>query len=222
MLGAVLCLSRCEPRTTGQAYRCDGTSVGRGYPPGARSRSRVIDDFEFVSMLRRAGGVRDGSRGGAAPARPAPARAARRASQLHVGSTTRQRADDAAGPAYLRSSTISGMSGRGCPFAASMSARSPPSSGSHAATSTDASKRSSGSARPGELALLPGGTLLARTDMPIGSIAYACGFADLYHFSHRFTERYGVSPTAFRDAGTPLSSVLDQTGVRRLALAVWE
>jgi AraC-like DNA-binding protein len=65
-------------------------------------------------------------------------------------------------------------------------------------------------------------TLLARTDMTIGSIAHACGFADLYHFSHRFTQRYGVSPSAFRDAGTPLSSVVDQPGVRRLALAVWE
>jgi AraC family transcriptional regulator len=29
-------------------------------------------------------------------------------------------------------------------------------------------------------------TLLTRTDMMIGSIAQQCGFADLYHFSHRF------------------------------------
>ncbi|MGH2658798.1 MAG: helix-turn-helix domain-containing protein [Actinomycetota bacterium] len=40
-------------------------------------------------------------------------------------------------------------------------------------------------------------TLLTRTDMTISSIAHQCGFADLYHFSHRFARRYGVPPSVF-------------------------
>lgn len=65
-------------------------------------------------------------------------------------------------------------------------------------------------------------TLLTRTDMTIGSIARQCGFADLYHFSHRFAARYGVHPSAYRDAVNPGSSVLDHPGVRRLAHAIWD
>lgn len=65
-------------------------------------------------------------------------------------------------------------------------------------------------------------TLLLRTDMTIGAIARECGFADLFHFSHRFTRRYGVSPSTYRSVGTANESVLDHPGVRRLALALWE
>lgn len=65
-------------------------------------------------------------------------------------------------------------------------------------------------------------TLLLRTDMTIGAIARECGFADLFHFSHRFSRRYGVSPSAYRSVGTANESVLDRPGVRRLALALWE
>jgi AraC-like DNA-binding protein len=65
-------------------------------------------------------------------------------------------------------------------------------------------------------------TLLIRTDMTIGAIARECGFADLYHFSHRFARRYGEPPSEYRDARTPAVSVLDHAGVRRLALAVWD
>jgi len=63
--------------------------------------------------------------------------------------------------------------------------------------------------------------LLTRTDMPISSIARECGFADLYHFSHRFTLLYGVPPSVYRGAGGPASSALDHAGVRRLANALW-
>jgi AraC family transcriptional regulator len=63
--------------------------------------------------------------------------------------------------------------------------------------------------------------LLTRTDMTVGAIAKQCGFADLYHFSHRFSRRYGVPPSVYRDAGIPTFSVLDDPGVRRLAHAVW-
>jgi AraC-like DNA-binding protein len=65
-------------------------------------------------------------------------------------------------------------------------------------------------------------TLLLRTDMTIGAIARECGFADLFHFSHRFTRRYGVSPSTYRTVGTANESVLEHPGVRRLALALWE
>jgi AraC-like DNA-binding protein len=64
-------------------------------------------------------------------------------------------------------------------------------------------------------------TLLARTDLPVGAVAEACGFADLYHFSHRFTRLYGLPPTAYRAAGGPGATALDHPGVRRLAHAVW-
>ncbi len=64
--------------------------------------------------------------------------------------------------------------------------------------------------------------LLSRTDLPIGTIASACGFADLFHFSHRFTRLHGISPSAYRDNGGPTPSALEHPGVRRLAGALWE
>jgi AraC family transcriptional regulator len=64
--------------------------------------------------------------------------------------------------------------------------------------------------------------LLTRTDLPVGSIAVQTGFADLFHFSHRFAQLYGISPTEYRDAGGPVPSALDHPGVRRLAAALWE
>lgn len=65
-------------------------------------------------------------------------------------------------------------------------------------------------------------TLLVRTDMTISSIARHCDFADLYHFSHRFTRRYGVPPSVFRAEGGLSMSALDHPGARRLAHALWE
>jgi AraC-like DNA-binding protein len=64
-------------------------------------------------------------------------------------------------------------------------------------------------------------TLLTRTDMTIGSIAELCGFADLYHFSHRFTRLHGVPPSVYRRGGGADASMLDQPGTRRLANALW-
>jgi AraC-like DNA-binding protein len=59
------------------------------------------------------------------------------------------------------------------------------------------------------------------SDLTVGSIARHCGFADLYHFSHRFARRYGVPPSVYRDVGAPHPSAMDHPGVRRLAHAVW-
>jgi transcriptional regulator GlxA family with amidase domain len=65
-------------------------------------------------------------------------------------------------------------------------------------------------------------TLLTRTDLSIEAIAHRCGFADASHFSHRFGAIHGVSPRAYRAAGSPSPSVLDHPGVRRLTHAIWE
>jgi AraC-like DNA-binding protein len=64
-------------------------------------------------------------------------------------------------------------------------------------------------------------TLLVHTDMTIASIARQCGFADVYHFSHRFSRRYGVAPTGYRQARGAGPSALDHPGLRVLANAVW-
>lgn len=61
--------------------------------------------------------------------------------------------------------------------------------------------------------------LLLRTDLPAQAIAHQCGYADLSHFSHRFTLRHGLPPSAYRaqaGAGGSAPSVLDHPGVRRL------
>jgi AraC family transcriptional regulator len=64
-------------------------------------------------------------------------------------------------------------------------------------------------------------TLLMRTDLTLGEIAHHCGFADLYHFSHRFRRLYGLAPSHYR-AATQTSLALDRPGVRRLISAIWE
>ena len=62
--------------------------------------------------------------------------------------------------------------------------------------------------------------LLTRTDSTLGAIAAQCGFADLSHFSHRFTARYGVPPSRYRTAGA-VTSTSDDPGIRRLSRLVW-
>jgi len=64
-------------------------------------------------------------------------------------------------------------------------------------------------------------TLLSRTTMPIGSVAEQCGFADPYHFSHRFTRLRGLSPRAFREGKNAATPALDHQGARRLAYSLW-
>ncbi|HEX7935553.1 MAG TPA: helix-turn-helix domain-containing protein, partial [Paraburkholderia sp.] len=38
------------------------------------------------------------------------------------------------------------------------------------------------------------------TALPLARVAELCGYANASHFSHRFREGVGVSPTAFRQA----------------------
>jgi AraC family transcriptional regulator len=64
-------------------------------------------------------------------------------------------------------------------------------------------------------------TLLARTDLTLDAVARQCGFADVSHFSHRFTAIYGLPPSVYRRRSRP-PSVLDDPGIRRLAGLVWD
>ncbi len=64
--------------------------------------------------------------------------------------------------------------------------------------------------------------LLTRTDLKIAAIARQCGFADVGHFSHRFSRIYGVSPTKYRTAAVRIPSVLDRSGVLQFSQLVWE
>ncbi len=41
--------------------------------------------------------------------------------------------------------------------------------------------------------------MLTRSNEPVGRVARACGFASGFHFSRRFKEQFGRSPTAVRD-----------------------
>jgi AraC-like DNA-binding protein len=45
-------------------------------------------------------------------------------------------------------------------------------------------------------------SLLQTTGMSITEIMFECGFEDLSHFSRAFKERFGQSPSAFREAGS--------------------
>ncbi|MBP1180736.1 AraC-like DNA-binding protein [Methylobacterium sp. PvR107] len=40
----------------------------------------------------------------------------------------------------------------------------------------------------------------ARADLPIGLLAYGCGFASQAHFARRFKARPGMTPRAYRHA----------------------
>jgi AraC family transcriptional regulator len=65
-------------------------------------------------------------------------------------------------------------------------------------------------------------SLLTRTDMTIAAVARQCGYADVPHFSHRFSTVHGFSPSAFRTLANRSPSVLEQPGVLRLSRLVWE
>jgi AraC-like DNA-binding protein len=52
--------------------------------------------------------------------------------------------------------------------------------------------------------------LLTRTDLTIAVVARQCGYADVAHFSHRFSAVHGVSPSAYRSLANRSSSVLEQ------------
>lgn len=72
------------------------------------------------------------------------------------------------------------------------------------------------------LRLMRAETLLLRSNMSVSAIAEACGFADPYHFSHRFKAAYGVSPRHFRDGAQATRATPDTTpGVRLLAHRLW-
>jgi AraC-like DNA-binding protein len=57
--------------------------------------------------------------------------------------------------------------------------------------------------------------LIERTSLGLAAIAAACGFTDHAHLTHRFSRRYGVSPSSHRDQRHPLSDQ-EQLGVAPL------
>ncbi len=66
-------------------------------------------------------------------------------------------------------------------------------------------------------------TLLARTNLPVGTISESCGFANAFHFSRLFHRQYGMSPRAFR---TRLATGMDMPVIaiarhRDLIARVW-
>jgi AraC-like DNA-binding protein len=65
-------------------------------------------------------------------------------------------------------------------------------------------------------------TLLTRTDLTVEVVAQECGFANLSHFSHRFTAIHGMPPTAYRLPANRTRSVLDDRGIRRLVYLIWD
>lgn len=64
--------------------------------------------------------------------------------------------------------------------------------------------------------------LITRTDLTIGAIARQCGYADVAHFSHRFSTIHGMSPSAYRSLENRSSSVLDEPGVLRMSRLIWD
>jgi len=62
--------------------------------------------------------------------------------------------------------------------------------------------------------------LLTGTSSTLAAIARACGFADAYHCSRRFSLAYGMSPSVYR-AARARPSLLDDLVVRRVADALW-
>lgn len=41
-------------------------------------------------------------------------------------------------------------------------------------------------------------TLLQRSNLPVSAVSGSCGYVNPFHFSHRFTKVYGVSPRTYR------------------------
>jgi AraC-like DNA-binding protein len=64
--------------------------------------------------------------------------------------------------------------------------------------------------------------MLTRTDLTIAAIAHQCGYADVTHFSHRFSRIHGIPPSRYRNLANHSSSVQDQPGVLRLSRLIWQ
>lgn len=65
--------------------------------------------------------------------------------------------------------------------------------------------------------------LVLHSPTPLAEIAAQCGFADAYHFSRRFSARYGIPPGRCRRGGLPIDILTPLTESRLLGLAarVW-
>ena len=54
-------------------------------------------------------------------------------------------------------------------------------------------------------------------DLTTEAIARQCGYADVAHFSHRFSTIHGMSQSAYRSLSNRSSFVLEQPGVLQLS-----
>ncbi|HEX4215230.1 MAG TPA: AraC family transcriptional regulator [Candidatus Dormibacteraeota bacterium] len=71
------------------------------------------------------------------------------------------------------------------------------------------------------LRLARAATLLRRSNLSIAAISDTCGFANPYHFSHRFRVVAGVSPSAYRSSGEIPGELLLEGGLQRLGALMW-
>jgi AraC-like DNA-binding protein len=67
------------------------------------------------------------------------------------------------------------------------------------------------------LALVADGPLPSQDAAP-----EVAGYADVAHFSHRFSTIHGMSPSAYRSLSNRSSSVMEEPGVLRLSRLVWD
>lgn len=70
------------------------------------------------------------------------------------------------------------------------------------------------------LRLARAATLLRRSNLSVAAVSDACGFANPYHFSHRFRVVAGVSPSEYRGSGEAGELLLDG-GLERLGALMW-
>lgn len=64
--------------------------------------------------------------------------------------------------------------------------------------------------------------LLRGGDLSVRAVGEACGFADPYHFAHRFKATYGISPRSYRDGVEPTRpGAAASPSVRLLAHRIW-
>ena len=73
------------------------------------------------------------------------------------------------------------------------------------------------------LRLIRASSLLLRSNYSLAAISRTCGFADQYHFSRRFTHKYGVAPSAYRRLGSSgdINVPLPDGRLRVLADGIW-
>jgi AraC family transcriptional regulator len=71
------------------------------------------------------------------------------------------------------------------------------------------------------LRLARAATLLRRSNLSVAAVSDTCGFANPYHFSHRFRVVAGVSPSVYRNSAETAGELLLDGGLERLGALMW-